>query len=169
MSKEITYNEALSKLANLCSRSEQCIMSCKEKLAKWGTEKNDAEKVIQYLLKEKYIDEKRYARYFTKDKHQLSHWGRTKIAHALQAKQIPQNYIESALEEIDEENYSDQLQSLLNNKIKSIKYKSLYDLKGKLYRFALSRGFESSLALKAIDTAIKNNNIKNRDDESFDI
>lgn len=167
MQKEITYKEALSKLAILCSRSEQCIQACKEKLSKWAINDTDANKIIDYLIQEKYIDEKRYALFFAKDKHQLSHWGKNKISHALQIKNIPSQYIETALAEINDNNYSSQLKSILTNKLKSIKAKNTYEMKAKLFRFGVGRGFESNLVLKTIDTILKKENINFTDNDEI--
>ncbi len=168
MQKEITYNEALSKLAALCSRSEQCILSCTEKLTKWGISESDSKKIIQYLISEKYIDERRYALFFAKDKHSLSHWGKLKIGNHLKLKKIPSEYIKEALESISEEKYKDQLYELLKNKLKSVKARNSYELKGKLFRFALGRGFESNKILQNINQLFSENNINSSDEyETF--
>lgn len=153
--KTLSYNEALYKLAALCSRAEQCIQSCQKKLTQWSISEEDSEKIISYLIQEKYLDERRYAHFFVKDKHQLAHWGKAKITQSLRMKKIPQALIDEALSEIKEENYEGQLKEVLIHKIKSVKAKNNYELKGKLYRFALGRGYEGEKALKAIDDIIK--------------
>lgn len=166
--KTISKEAALSRLAALCARSEQCIQSCTEKLTRWGVSADDATAIIQHLIDEKYIDERRYANLFTKDKHRLAHWGKNKIANALKLNKIPSAYIDEALAQIPDESYETQLTDLVMKKLKSCKAKNAYDLKAKLYRFAISRGFESNIALSAIENILKNNAINYTDqDETF--
>lgn len=166
--KTISKEAALSRLAALCARSEQCIQSCTEKLTRWGVSADDATAIIQHLIDKKYIDERRYANLFTKDKHKLAHWGKNKIANALKLNKIPSAYIDEALAQIPDESYETQLTDLVMKKLKSCKAKNAYDLKAKLYRFAISRGFESNLALSAIENILKNNAINYTDqDETF--
>mgnify|MGYP002624052490 FL=1 len=155
MPKEMTYNEALAKLASVCSQSEQCIQSCREKLRKWSVDEEDCEKIIRHLQNEKFVDEKRYALYFAKDKHRLSKWGKAKIANELRQKKIPSPLIDEALKQIADEPYQEQLSELLRKKASTTKAKNRYDLKAKLFRFASSRGFESDLSLITIEKLLK--------------
>ncbi len=162
---QISSEEALFRLASLCSLSEQCLQSCKQKLEKWNISEVDSKSILDRLQAEKYIDEHRYASFFVKDKYTLEHWGKKKIELYLRRKNIPLPYIEEALAIVEDENYENQLYQMIFQKIKSTKAKSKYELKGKLFRFAISRGFESDLSLKTIDKAIQNSNINFSTDE----
>ena len=53
--------------------------------------------------------------------------------------------IQEALTEIDDEKYIEVLRELIDSQRKKIKGKSEYEVKGKLYNYALSRGFEGGL------------------------
>jgi regulatory protein len=149
--KIIPEEVALGKLAALCSRAEQCTSYCRDKLSQWNVPLEAAERILAHLVREKYVDDRRYALFFAKDKHSLSKWGKKKIEQHLIRKKIPKAYIESPLREIPDEGYSHQLETLLLSKLKSTKGKNLFDLKAKLFRFAVGRGFEGNLALKTID------------------
>ncbi|MBO4804804.1 MAG: RecX family transcriptional regulator [Paludibacteraceae bacterium] len=150
MKKTITYEEALAKSASLCSLSEKCISDIQKKLLSWGINSEDGEKIIGRLLQERYIDENRFAKFFVKDKHRFAKWGKGKIIHSLKEKGISSENIQEAIEQIEEEDYSEQLETLLKAKFKSIKYKNAYDAKAKLIRFGLGRGFEYDAILDAI-------------------
>ena len=52
MPKEV----ALGKAAALCSQSEHCSSQIMEKLSSWNVSVQDANDIMDYLLKEKYID-----------------------------------------------------------------------------------------------------------------
>lgn len=134
---------AFEKSALLCSRSEKCTSEIQEKLKLWGLSSEESEAVIEKLIAEKYIDDERFARAYVKDKFRFNHWGKQKIEYMLRAKHISSEILELAFEEIDVENYTDELRRLLTDKLKSTKGKDKYDLRNKLMRFAMGRGFES--------------------------
>ncbi|MCD7971741.1 MAG: RecX family transcriptional regulator [Candidatus Azobacteroides sp.] len=150
--KTLSEQQALQKAASYCSLTEHCISEVKEKLTKWGVENTASERIIAYLIKEGFINEKRFVKSFVNDKLTFNKWGKVKIGHALQQKKINPSDIDKALESIDKEKYSSILQTILKDKMKSIKYKDPYELQGKLFRFALSRGFSSN----EIQSSIKN-------------
>jgi regulatory protein len=58
---------------------------------------------------------------------------------------VPQDIISSALESIDNDLYIKLLRELIEAHRKSVKAKNQYDLKAKLLRYGLSKGFESNL------------------------
>lgn len=137
-------NTAYQKAAFICSKSEKCTFEIQEKLKLWELSADDSELVIEKLKAEKYIDDERFARAYVKDKFRFNHWGKQKIAHMLRSKNISSDIQELAFEEIEEERYSDHLRKLLTDKAKSTKGKDKYDIRNKLMRFAMGRGFESN-------------------------
>ena len=141
-------------MTRLCSSSEKCEQDIREKLSEWQLSIENIEKIITYLKGEKYLDEMRFAGFFAQDKHRFGKWGKSKIIFGLKNKGISPEVINEAIKNIDFEDYSEQLKSLLTSKFKSIKYKNLYDAKAKLYRFGMSKGFENELVLKVIDNII---------------
>lgn len=150
--KELSESEALYKAAAYCSSSEHCLSEVSQKLAEWKIGKDAMERILQYLIKEKYIDENRYCRCFVNDKFKYNKWGKNKIAQALWQKRIAQNTIDHWLGQIENEEYSNLLKELIANKKKSTKAQNEYELNGKLIRFALSRGFEMEIIRKCLDT-----------------
>lgn len=135
----------------LCSKEEKCIADIKEKLDSWEISTADQEEIISFLKTEKYIDEQRYANFFASDKYKFSKWGKYKIINALKQRQIPGLYIDEAISAISGESYNALVNNEIAKKLKSLPKSSSYELKGKLYRFSISRGFESDLALKIIN------------------
>ena len=144
------FKAALSKAMQICSRREMCISDIETKLELWGVTNTDASKIINTLLKENFINEERYAKAFVSDKFNYNKWGKIKIASHLKAKRIPAATIGLALEEIDNSQYISAIETILKSHKKTIKAKSDYELKAKLLRFGLSRGFESSLLYEFI-------------------
>jgi len=145
MADKALYKIALDKAMAQCSRSEFCICDIRRKLTLWGVEKTDSEKIIETLIKENFINESRYTAAFVKDKFKYNKWGKVKIAAHLGAKKLPSDVIRSALDSIDNEQYTKLLHEIIEGHRKTVKAKNQYDLKAKLLLFGLSKGFESSL------------------------
>ncbi len=143
--------EALSVLTKLCSREEKCTRDISEKLDNWKISSADAKEIIDYLIKENYIDESRYAKHFASDKFRFNKWGKYKISFALKQKHIPEFTIKSAFEAIPDEEYRAVLFEELSKKLRSFPKTSEYELKGKLYRFAAGRGYENDIVLDILN------------------
>ena len=141
MKKEITEEVARNKAEVYCATAERCISEVEGKLYQWGASKESVEKIICHLLDEDFINEKRYATAFVRDKYRFNAWGRMKITLSMRQKGISDNLIDEALKEIDENVYQQTLKTLLDQKGRSIKAGSDFERKGKIIRFALSRGF----------------------------
>ncbi len=139
------YKSALNKAMMLCSKKEYCCDDMRTKLYSWGLATDDTEKVISTLLTEKFINEQRYSNAYSRDKFNYNKWGKIKIASNLKQKKIPSDTIKSALESIDDETYIKVLRNLIEVHKRKTKFKNQYELRGKLMRFGLSKGFESNL------------------------
>ncbi|MBR5467281.1 MAG: RecX family transcriptional regulator [Bacteroidaceae bacterium] len=149
-SRTLTYEQAMLRLTSLCSTSEHCQSDVREKLYKWGLSRGDSEKIIDYLLDEKYIDEYRYANAYANDKLRFSHWGRAKIRSMLYMQHIPEACINEALDNIDEAEYERILESVLEGKKRTLPECESYASRVKIIRFALQRGFEMGEITKFI-------------------
>ena len=148
---EDLHKAALSRAMALCSKSEYCISDIQAKLNKWGIGEKEAGKIVSALVKERFLDEKRYAGIFVRDKLKFNKWGKIKIAAHLRMKNIPSGIIKEALESIDNEQYVGMLKNLLSEHRRHIKAKNQYDLKGKLLRYGQSKGFENGLLFDLIN------------------
>ena len=151
MSKEKTEQEAYLQLAAMCAQVEHCEQEMRDKMKRWAIEPDAQDRVIARLIKERYIDNERYARAFVKDKIRYNKWGRRKVMQALWMKRIDNDILHQVLDEIDDKEYIDVLIPLLKQKRKAIKAKSDYELNQKLVRFALGRGFDFSIICQCMD------------------
>ena len=130
------------KASYYCSLSEHCIKKVREKLVRWETPKEFIDPIIEKLLEQDYINEERFSRAFVKDKFRFNHWGRIKIQTHLRALSISSENITKAMDEIDEDEYAEILDEIVEKKRKTIKKGTDYEIRAKLLRHALSRGFE---------------------------
>ncbi len=148
--KPLTYEQALSRAASLCSGSEHCSSEIRKKVIQWGLTPAQAEDIISYLEKEKYIDNTRFCRAYCLDKFRYNHWGRIKINQMLRMLEMDSSDINEGLEAIPEEEYLEVLTHVLEQKNRQLKDSDPYIRKGKLTRHALSRGFETHLIIEAV-------------------
>jgi regulatory protein len=151
MKKEISEQEAYLQLTALCAQAEHCQQEMRDKMKRWNVDENVQNRIIARLIKERYIDDERYARAFVKDKIRYNKWGRRKVQQALWMKRIDDEIQQHVLDEIDEKDYLDVLRPLLKQKRKGIKADSDYELNQKLVRFALGRGFTFDVIRQCLD------------------
>ena len=148
----ITKDEAMSRLAGLCARSEQCEFDLNRKMVSWGLSAADRKDVIEYLKENRFLDDSRYAASYTGDKAKFSAWGPIKIKMELSKRRINTTLITEALKNIDQQVWKEGLMRCAVSKAKNL------DLLGedgrpncqKLYRFLIGRGFPSSASSRAV-------------------
>ena len=139
------FRDALRRAAALCSRQEQCTGQIREKLRSWNVEPALAERVIGSLQEEKFLDDRRYARFYVRDKFKLNRWGKIKITAMLRQKGIAEDLIREELDQINDEDYVQTCADLIQSKAATLHETNQFNRKGKLFRYAASRGFESDL------------------------
>lgn len=147
-SSQLTPDEAYSKASALCSQAEHCSTDIREKLTRWGIGPESADNIIAKLVREKYIDEARYSKAFAHDRLYYSNWGRIKIQANLRLLRIAGNHIHSALETLDEDQYQEILQKIIDTKRHSFGDLTDANTNTKIIRFALQRGFEMEEIMK---------------------
>lgn len=146
---ETLYKSALSALQTLCSKREYCIKDIRTKaLQRLEGDAEAAQRAIDSLIEEGFLDELRYASAFARDKSSINGWGIHKIRQQLLAKGISQSTTALALEEIDEDKAYNKLLKLLEIKRKSLEGEPYHRLK--LIRFALSKGYDYEVVDRAI-------------------
>ena len=151
--KEIDEKGALLRLTTLCSRAEHCSWEMTEKMRKWDIDEAAQARIMDYLLKERYVDDSRYCRAFVREKIKTNKWGPRKVVQALFAKHIGPEIYRTVLDEVDDEVFLSVLRPLLQNKRKTLRGLSEYEQNGRLVRFALSRGFTIDLIQQCLDVA----------------
>ena len=148
--KEVTEQGAYLQLAQLCARSEHCQHELTEKMRRWDMSDEAQARVMARLVGEHYVDDERYARAFVRDKIRYNKWGRRKVEQGLWAKHIDDDIRERVLGEVGADEYLSVLRPLLQQKRRSVKADSDYELNQKLVKFALSRGFTYDIIRQCI-------------------
>lgn len=151
------FTITLDYLRRLCSAREYCARDIYDKALKRLEIPSEAQKAVEALQEEGYQSDSRYASAFARDKAAISGWGRIKIAYHLKAKGIDPDTINAALQEIDEDKADEKLRKSIE-----AKYKLLKDdpqVKIKLLKFALSRGYTYDQVGKIVDRIVNISNV----------
>lgn len=143
---------ALERLMTLCVQAEHCRYEMQRKLTTWGLPADIANKILERLCKEKFVDDRRFATAYARDKARFNAWGSRKIRLGLMQKRINADDISAALAEVDPEDYRQGLLATLQSKIRSLgpEESSTYEGRTKMFRHAASRGFEPEMIAKVM-------------------
>ncbi len=139
---------------NLCSRQEKCSSDIRFKLHAWGADTEQSNAIIGILLNDGYIDHRRYAKLFASEKARLSRWGPNRIAHALTLKGIDNELVQEALAALCPHNTSTQLRRIIVQKLRVTRANSATELKAKVIRYAVARGYNYHEAAAETDRAM---------------
>lgn len=157
--KKKSADEALSSLMRLCARAEKSSGDALRLMTRWGVEPADRQKVLQRLIADRFIDDRRYAAAFIREKINLSSWGEYKIRTTLRSKGVAEVIINESLAESEGLNNTERLQERLSRKFRTIKADTPYALKTKLIRYGLSLGFPMDAVIESTEQVLKSQNI----------
>lgn len=149
LKKQLTPQQALERAREMCNRAEHCSGEILRKLADWGLTSSQAGEIITALKSSRLVDDARFARAYARDKMEYLGWGRRKIAMSLAVKKVDRGAIGEALDALDENIYRCRLMEIMRRKKKSLGEDSdTYDGRTKVFRHAVSRGFEPALVIE---------------------
>jgi regulatory protein len=144
------YSEALNRCLKLCSSKEYCVNDISEKLSEWDLPKATVSEVLNVLIREKYIDNNRYAYAYAHDKFSFNHWGKVKIKFHLKQKKIEGETIQKALDAIDERAYEQAIIIEINKKKKTVMANTDFERNGKIARSVIAKGFEPEKVFRVL-------------------
>lgn len=150
-----TPDEALASLMRLCARAEKSEGDARRLMRGWGLAERDAQQVLDRLVRDRFIDDSRYAEAFVREKLRLSGWGEYKIRTALQRKGVGKELIDAALSQADRSGMGERLAQQLERKARTVKYATQYELKTKLIRYGLSLGYDYEAVMDAASVMVR--------------
>ena len=147
--------KVLERLQRQCARMEYCTSDIRRKALKaMDGDAEAADRIVDSLLKDRFVDDRRYAGAFAREKSALQGWGAVKIRFLLRGKGISDEIISEALEEIDADKAASKL-----DKLAADKYRLLKDdpqCKLKMLKALLSRGYGYDEVEAAVVRAMNN-------------
>ena len=146
--------KALERLQRQCARMESCTFDVRRKALKaMEGDADAADRIVSSLVKDRFVDDRRYAAAFAREKSSLQGWGPVKIRFQLRGKGISDEIISEALQEVDPEKAASKL-----DKLAADKYRLLKDdpqCKLKLLKALLSRGYGYDEVEAAVSRVMK--------------
>lgn len=144
--KYYSTDEALQKAKQYCSYQERCHSEVKEKLFSFGLNKKEVDTLLSSLIEENYLNEERFAKQYAGGKFRIKKWGKVKIKYALKQKHVSEYCIKKALACIDDLDYQKTIETLFEEKLKTLKKeKNIFIKKRKIQDSLLQKGFEINL------------------------
>ena len=150
-SPSYSFEQALVKMEAWCAYQDRSLFEVQNKLQSWNLDFSVQEKIIEKLILNRFLDEKRFVESYVSGKVRIKRWGRIKIKHHLIQKRVDKKLIEQGLKSIDQEVYWDNLSDLATKKSSEIKpSENPWKAKQKLMLYLASKGYEQDLIYEVL-------------------
>lgn len=134
------------KIMKYCAWRDRCTNEVLRKLTELGATEKLSQKLIKQLTEERFLDDHRFALSFARGKLAHNQWGKMKIVYALRAFQIDKEFIDEAINNLDDDLYHDTMRKLAQKKSASLKRETDHYVKQqKIFAYLASKGFEPHL------------------------
>ena len=151
MKNALSYSDARLKIERYCAYRDRCELEVELKLKSFGLNSEEITNLMKELIELDFLNEHRFVVAYVSGKFRIKNWGRHKIEQKLREKSISNELISLGLDTIDEEEYLNTLNKLIRSRWKD-SFAEDYAAKARVARFAYSKGFETDLIWKVIDT-----------------
>lgn len=156
--KEIIYKDNISKVKSkalkIINKAEQSEKTLRDKLKDYDEEIVNI--VIEYLKDCKFINDKDFAKRIASSNSNVSKFGKNKIKQNLYKKGIDREYIDEAIEEIDEDIEFENAVYLAEKRYKSVKNDDKRKVYQKLIQHLTYKGFSYDISKRAIFHVLDN-------------
>ncbi|WP_299113876.1 regulatory protein RecX [uncultured Winogradskyella sp.] len=149
--KTYSLDEAQKMLENYCAYQERCHKDVTDKLRHMRMIPEVIDTIVVHLIENNYLNEERFAKAFARGKFRIKKWGKNRIIRELKFRQISKYSIDSALKEIDSDDYFETLHELTLKRMTQVQEKNIYKKKKKVADYLLYRGWESNLVYEKIN------------------
>ena len=152
--KRLDIPTARKKLEKFCAYQERSQKQVVEKCRDYGLNKEESEDLLIEMIQNNFINEQRFALAYARGKFKIKGWGKTKIRQGLMRQGVSEKLILLALDQISDESSQNTLYETAFKKLKILlkneqqaesiingESKLEYELKVKLMRYLLSKGF----------------------------
>jgi len=140
----------LTKASRFCTYRDRCQQEVRKKLLDLGASMDQAEEILAELISLGFVNEERFAQLYAGGKFRQKRWGRIRISLELKKRNLTEYCIQQGLSEIEEDEYTSTLESLVRKK--RIDYNAEKDavMDQKIANYCIRKGYESDLTWKAI-------------------
>jgi regulatory protein len=158
--KENTFYDAYETALRLLSIKLRTKKEMQTLLEKKNFDKNIINNVIDKIIEEGYINDKKYIEIYINDKINLSNDGPYKIKMTLIKNDLDEDYIDKILFKIDNKVWEDKITKIIQKKYKSNK-NSIYIFKNKIVNYLITLGYDKNNIYEIL------NNLKFNDEDNL--
>jgi len=152
--KSYTVDELQKKMEYYCVYQDRCHQEVERKMNEHQLIPEAKEKILLHLMQHDFLNEERFSKSFARGKFRIKNWGKQRIIRELKTKNISNYNINSALKEIDDEDYLETIYRITKNRNHTITENNIYKRKKKLQDFLLRKGYEYDLIFKIVNAVI---------------
>ena len=145
-----SISDVKKKLEHYCVYQERCHDDVLQKLRSMALNSDEIDEVIVHLIENNFLNEERFACCFARGKFRIKKWGKIRIVNELKSRTISQYNINTALKEIDDEEYTTTFHSLSETTWVNITEKNKLKKRKKFCDYLLRKGFESQLVYEKV-------------------
>jgi len=153
--KSYTVDELQKKMEYYCVYQDRCHQEVERKMNEHQLIPEAKEKILLHLMQHDFLNEERFSKSFARGKFRIKNWGKQRIIRELKTKNISNYNINSALKEIDDEDYLETIYRITKNRNHTITENNIYKRKKKLQDFLLRKGYEYDLIFKIVNAVIR--------------
>ncbi|WP_229720450.1 regulatory protein RecX [Winogradskyella helgolandensis] len=150
VNKTYTVDEARKKLEHYCAYQERCHKEVRQKLRDMRMIPEAIDVIMVQLIADNFLNEERFAQAFVRGKFRIKKWGKNRLVRELKFRDISKYSIDTALKEIDLDDYYSTLDELVQKRIAQVKEPNVYKKKKKVADYLLYRGWESGLVYEKL-------------------
>ena len=158
--KYYSKDDALDVLRKYCIYQDRCHSEVRTRLLKLKIYGDDLEDIIVELIQDDYLNEERFARSYVRGKYRMKYWGKYKIEQGLKAKRVSEYCIRKGMTEILEEEYLENLESMLRKRVDIRPSTNERMLNMELMKFAQSKGYTYAEAKDIVEELAREKYIK---------
>jgi len=149
--KPLSKEEILEKIRHFCAYQERSRLQVMRKLQAIGCGEEDVPAMLEMLAEGNYLNEARFVSQYVRSRASAKGWGPAKIAMALQ-RETGANHREEIRQDVESKTRAlEKLKKDLSKKRGELERKQDPQVRDKLLRFCLSRGFALEDALRILD------------------
>jgi len=152
--QKIDFSSAKIKIAKYCAYQERAHYEVEQKLYSYGLYTDQVQELLAWLITENYLNEERFAIAYAGGKFRLKKWGKIKIEQNLLQKRVSEYSINKALSQIDAAAYLNTLEDLIRAKWRITKANNVYELRNKIARSVIIKGYEPEKVWELTKTII---------------
>ena len=152
--RKLSPDEAKKKISRYCAYQERAHSEVESKLYTYGLNQTEVAEILAWLIAENFVNEERFAVAFAGGKFRTKRWGKIKIRQYLQQKQVSEYSINKALDLIDNSDYIKTINFHIDQAMKSSRSSNVYELRHKISRSLIAKGFEPELVWERLRAII---------------